>query len=90
MQMEMEMEVTPVPWWGDMLFALAVVLAIKGFLALIGVETRWFTRRTYRTAEDIYPNYADSARKQHRYAREHGGQWRDQGNSSGRSTGTSS
>ncbi len=63
------------PWWGYILFALAVVLAIKGFLALVGVETRWVTRRTYKTAEDVYPEHADSLRKQHRYAREHGGEW---------------
>jgi len=44
-------------------FALAVVLAIRGFLALVGVETRWVTRRTYQTAEDIYPEHADPARK---------------------------
>jgi hypothetical protein len=69
------MEVIPMPWWGYILFALAVVLAIKGFLALIGVETRWVTRRTYKTAEDVYPDYADSPRKQRQYAREHGGEW---------------
>jgi hypothetical protein len=78
------------PWWGYILFAIAVVLAIKGFLAIVGVETRWVTRRTHKTAEDIYPDYADSLRKQHRYAREHGGQWRDEDDSSGRPGGTSS
>ncbi len=48
----------------------------KGFLAIVGVETRWITRRTNQTAEDVYPDYADSLRKQHRYVREHGGEWR--------------
>ena len=60
-----------------MLFTLAVIAAIYGFLALIGIETRVLTRRTDRTAKDIYGNYADSERKQHRYARQHGGQWRE-------------
>ena len=36
------------------------------------------TRNTDRTADDLYSSYADSPRKQQRkYAREHGGQWRD-------------
>jgi hypothetical protein len=65
-------------WWGYILFALAVVLAVKGFLALVGVETRWVTRRSTRTAEDLYQDYADSPREQRRYAREHGGEWHDQ------------
>jgi hypothetical protein len=65
-------------WWGYILFALAVVLAVKGFLALVGVETRWVTRKSTRTAEDLYQDYADSPREQRRYAREHGGEWHDQ------------
>ena len=65
------------PWWGYVLFLLAVAVAIWGFLSLVGFRTRWLTRRTDRTAQDLYPSYADSPRKQRRYAREHGGQWRD-------------
>jgi hypothetical protein len=65
-------------WWGYILLALAVVLAVKGFLALVGVETRWVTRKSTRTAEDLYQDYADSPREQRRYAREHGGEWHDQ------------
>ena len=65
------------PWWGYILFALAVVLAIKGFLAIVGVETRWVTRRTDKTANDVYPDYADSLHKQRQYARNHGGEWRN-------------
>jgi hypothetical protein len=72
------MEVIPMAWWGYILFALAVVLAVKGFLALVGVETRWVTRKSTRTAEDLYQDYADSPREQRRYAREHGGEWHDQ------------
>jgi hypothetical protein len=34
-------------------------------------------RKNTRTAEDLYPLYADSIRKQRKYAKEHGGQWRD-------------
>jgi hypothetical protein len=34
-------------------------------------------RKTTRTAESMYDEYADSPRKQRRYAREHGGEWRE-------------
>ena len=64
------------PWWGDVLFLMVVAVAIWGFVSLVGFNTRRLTSRTHRTVEGIYPRYADSARKQRRYAREHGGQWR--------------
>ena len=67
------------PWWGDVLFLVAVAVAIWGFISLVGFRTNMLTRRTSRTAENLYPNYADSPRKQRRYAKEHGGQWRDPG-----------
>jgi hypothetical protein len=78
------------PWWETTLFLMAVVLAIWGFASLVGIRTRILTRKTYRTAENIYPNYADSARKQRRYAREHGGQWHDDEESSNSSGDTRS
>lgn len=65
------------PWWGDVLFLMAAGAAVWGFLSLVGMRTDMLTRRTSRRAEDLYENYADSARRQRRYAREHGGQWRD-------------
>jgi hypothetical protein len=65
------------PWWGDVLFLIAVAVAIWGFISLVGFRTSTLTRRTYRTAENLYPNYADSPRKQRRYAKEHGGEWRN-------------
>jgi hypothetical protein len=34
-------------------------------------------RKTSRTAENMYDDYADTPRQQPRYARQHGGQWRD-------------
>jgi hypothetical protein len=64
-------EVIPLPWWGYALFLLAVAVAMWGFLSLVGVRTRWLSRKTDRTAEDLYPGYADSLRKQRRYARQH-------------------
>ncbi len=65
------------PWWEVILFLVAVVLAIWGFLSLVGLQTRMITRRTHRVAADLYSKYADSLRKQRRYARERGGQWHD-------------
>jgi hypothetical protein len=65
------------PWWGYVLFLIAVAVAIWGFLSVVGFRTNTLTRRTSRTAENLYPDYADSPRKQRRYAKEHGGQWRD-------------
>jgi hypothetical protein len=46
---------------------------------MTGVYTRFFTRKTTRTAQDLYANNADSPRKQRRYAREHDGNWTDRG-----------
>jgi hypothetical protein len=65
------------PWWGYLLFLMAVAAAIWGFFWRVRASTRALNRRTSRTAESLYPNYADSPRQQRRYAREHGGKWRD-------------
>jgi hypothetical protein len=69
--------VIQVTWWESTLFLVAVAFAIWGFISMVGFRTRTLTRGHGRTAEDLYPNYADSARKQRRYAREHGGEWHD-------------
>ena len=66
------------PWWETILFLIAVGLAIWGFVSMVGLRTRFLTRRTTRTAQDLYDNYADSPHKQRQYAREHGGTWNDQ------------
>jgi hypothetical protein len=66
------------PWWEAILFFAAVILAIWGFASMIGFRTRMLTRRTDRTAQDLYGDYADSPRKQRRYARQHGGEWRNE------------
>jgi hypothetical protein len=67
-----------VPWWEALLFFAAVIVAIWGFLSLVGFETRFWTRRTDRTAQDMYGEFADSPRKQRKYARRHGGEWRNE------------
>ena len=66
------------PWWETVLFFAAVILAIWGFASIVGFRTRTLTRRTDRTAEDMYDQFADSPRKQRRYARHHGGEWRNE------------
>jgi hypothetical protein len=62
-------------WWQYIIIAAVLLLGIYGFLVFTRFETRNLSRRTTRTAEDMYPGYADSLRKQHRYARQHGEQW---------------
>ena len=60
------------PWWGTVLFLAAVVLAIWGFLSIVGFRTRTLTRKTDRRAEDLYAGYADPGRGQHRHLHGHG------------------
>jgi hypothetical protein len=62
-------------WWQYIIIAAVILLGIYGFLTLTRFETRFLSRRTDRTAADLYPSYADSLRKQRRYARQHGGEW---------------
>jgi hypothetical protein len=59
-------------WWQYIIIAAVLVLGIYAFLIFTGFETRTLSRRTARTAEDMYPGYADSLRKQRRYAKQHG------------------
>jgi hypothetical protein len=61
------------------LFLIAVGVAIWGFLSTVGVNKRWLTRGSGRSAQDVYDDYADSPKKQRRYAREHGGTCSDRG-----------
>ena len=69
-------------WWQYVIIAAVIVLGVYGFLVLTGFETRNLSRRTTRTAEDMYPGYAGSRRKQRRYARQHGGEWTSDGGQS--------
>lgn len=57
------------PWWGDVLFALAVIMAIWGFISLVGFRTHILTRKTDRRAEDLYPFYADTVPPRRRHER---------------------
>jgi hypothetical protein len=70
--------VIKMPWWEAVLFFAAVILAIWGFASLVGFRTRTLTHRTDRTAQDLYGQYADSPRKQRKYAERHGGEWHNE------------
>ena len=61
-------------WWEAVLFVAVVIFAIYAFASIVGFRTRTLTRPTDRTAQDMYDNYADSPRKQRRYAKHHGGE----------------
>jgi hypothetical protein len=64
-------------WWEDILIAGLLLVGVSCFLSLVGFRTRLLTRKTHRTAEDLYTNFADSPSKQRKYARERGGTWRE-------------
>jgi hypothetical protein len=64
-------------WWIYIIVVVVLLFGIYAFLVLIGFEKRFLTRKTSRTVESMYDNYADSDRKQRRYAKEHGGERTD-------------
>ena len=64
--------------WLDIGIVALFIFAGYAFLKLIGFQTSRLSRRSKRTAEDMYGQYADSPRKQRRYAREHGDSWSDE------------
>jgi hypothetical protein len=64
-------------WWIYVVVPVLFILGVYGFLLIVGVNMNWLTRRSAHTANDVYDRYADSPRKQRRYARAHGGTWKD-------------
>jgi hypothetical protein len=60
-------------WWIYIVIVALLAAGIYSFLTLVGFRTRSLTRKTTRTAEDMYGNYAASPREQRRYARRHRG-----------------
>ncbi len=63
--------------WLEYVLIVAVLLAgIYSFGKLVGFEKRVLTRRTSRTAEDIYGSYP-GPRKPRRDATRHGAGWAD-------------
>jgi hypothetical protein len=61
--------------WLDIVIVALFIFAGYAFLKLIGFQTSRLSRRSKRTAEDMYDQYADSPRQQRRYAQQHGGTW---------------
>lgn len=67
-------------WWlDDIVIPAFLIFGVYCFLVLVGFRTRMLTRKTTRTAESMYDSYADSPSKQRKYAIEHGGTWKDDG-----------
>lgn len=58
-------------WWEYIIIAVVILFGIYAFMTLTGFETRTLSRRTNRTAETMYSNYADPSRRQRRQARRH-------------------
>jgi hypothetical protein len=64
--------------WLDIGIVALMLFAVYAFIQMVGWRTRLMTRRTSRTAENMYGEFADSPREQRRYAKRHGGEWRDE------------
>jgi len=64
-------------WWEYIVVAAVLLFGIYAFLVLTGFETRVLSRRTSRTAESMYSNYADSPHKQRRPARQRADEWKE-------------
>ena len=63
-------------WWEYLIGAVVAIVAVYAFVSVTRFQTRRMSSRTDRTAEDMYDKYADSLRKQRRYARERSGRGR--------------
>src|SRR5215472_4468925 len=69
-----KLEVSTMWWLTDIVVPALLILGIYCFLVLVGFDKRYLTRKTTRTAEDMYGSYADSARKQRRRGKQHRGE----------------
>lgn len=61
-------------WWMYIVVLAILLFGIYAFLELVGVRTRWMTRRSERTAESMYDSYSDSQRAPRRDAKRRGGE----------------
>lgn len=59
-------------WWEYVIIAVVLLFGSYAFVTLTGFETKVLSRRTNRTAESMYSNYADPSRRQRRHARQRG------------------
>ena len=60
-----------------MWLAIGIVFVLAVGVYSVAVLTGFQTRRSNRRAEDGYGQYADSPRRQRKFAQEHGGTRRD-------------
>jgi hypothetical protein len=51
-------------WWQYIIGAVVLAGLVYSFLLIVGYRTRLLTRKTDRTAESMYDDYADLTRKQ--------------------------
>lgn len=58
-------------WWEYVIIAVVLLFGSYAFVTLTGFETKVLSRRTNRTAESMYSNYADPSRRQRRHIRRH-------------------
>ncbi len=63
--------------WIDLLIVAVLGFGIYAFLSIAGVQTRWLSHRSNRTAESMYDNYGDRNPKQGRHPGPHGDTWVD-------------
>lgn len=60
-------------WWQYIVGVVVLAVLAYCFIVLVGVRTRSLTRKTDRTAANMYDDYADLTRKQRKLARERRG-----------------
>ena len=53
-------------WWIYIVMPILFGLAIYGFISWTGVQKRFLTRKTDRTAENMYDEYGNPVRRRHR------------------------
>jgi hypothetical protein len=56
----------------DIVVPALLIFTVYCFVVVARFRTHRETRKTTRTAENMYPLYADSIKKQREYAKEHG------------------
>jgi hypothetical protein len=52
-------------WWIYIVMPILFALGVYGFLMWVGVQKRFLTRKTDRTAENMYDEYGNRVRRRH-------------------------
>jgi hypothetical protein len=53
-------------WWEYVVIVAALILGVYAFVSIARWQTGILTRKTDRTAEDLYDSYGRPARRRHR------------------------